>query len=542
MSRADAGWDYVIVGAGSAGCVMAERLSRDPKVRVLVLEAGGSNRHPLITLPKGIGKVTMQQRFTWYYPVGQRRLPDVPSVETWVRGRGLGGSSAVNGMIYVRGQAEDYDLWAREHGCTGWDAATMLGAFQQIENHELGAGDGRGTDGPLHISSGTYRYPLAEALIAAGESLGLPRRADLNGPDQEGIGYFSHNIKRGRRQSAAEVFLKPAMRRANVAVRTGALVDRIVLDGQRASGVEIVVDGRRERIAVAGEVILSAGVMASPAILQRSGIGPGALLSALGVPVIADSPNVGRRLQEHLGMSVPFRLNGVPGNNREFRGLRLLANALRYYLTRTGPLATGPYEVGAFVRARPQSTRPDLQLYGSAFTFKRGDNPNFPVQLAQVEDEPGLTVYAQMLQLKSQGALAITAADPAAPLDIAPNWLSDPDDQDMAVASLRYVRRFAGQAAIAPYLGEELLPGADRQSDADLLDYARRFSRCGTHAVGVCGMGGAAEAVCDPDLRVRGVDGVRVIDCAAMPGLVSGNTNGPAMAFAWAAADRMLAR
>lgn len=542
MSRADARWDYVIVGAGSAGCVMAERLSRDPKVRVLVLEAGGSNRHPLITLPKGIGKVTMQQRFTWYYPVGQRRLPDVPSVETWVRGRGLGGSSAVNGMIYVRGQAEDYDLWAREHCCTGWDAATMLGAFQQIENHELGAGDGRGTDGPLHISSGTYRYPLAEALIAAGESLGLPRRADLNGPDQEGIGYFSHNIKRGRRQSAAEVFLKPAMRRANVAVRTGALVDRIVLDGQRASGVEIVADGRRERIAVAGEVILSAGVMASPAILQRSGIGPGALLSALGVPVIADSPNVGRRLQEHLGMSVPFRLNGVPGNNREFRGLRLLANALRYYLTRTGPLATGPYEVGAFVRARPQSTRPDLQLYGSAFTFKRGDNPNFPVQLAQVEDEPGLTVYAQMLQLKSQGALAITAADPAAPLDIAPNWLSDPDDQDMAVASLRYVRRFAGQAAIAPYLGEELLPGADRQSDADLLDYARRFSRCGTHAVGVCGMGGAAEAVCDPDLRVRGVDGVRVIDCAAMPGLVSGNTNGPAMAFAWAAADRMLAR
>lgn len=542
MSKADAGWDYVIVGAGSAGCVMAERLSRDPKVRVLVLEAGGSNRHPLITLPKGIGKVTMQQRFTWYYPVGQRRLPDVPSVETWVRGRGLGGSSAVNGMIYVRGQAEDYDLWAREHGCTGWDAATMLGAFQQIENHELGAGDGRGTDGPLHISSGTYCYPLAEALIAAGESLGLPRRADLNGPDQEGIGYFSHNIKRGRRQSAAEVFLKPAMRRANVAVRTGALVDRIVLDGQRASGVEIVVDGRRERIAVAGEVILSAGVMASPAILQRSGIGPGALLSALGVPVIADSPNVGRRLQEHLGMSVPFRLNGVPGNNREFRGLRLLANALRYYLTRTGPLATGPYEVGAFVRARPQSTRPDLQLYGSAFTFKRGDNPNFPVQLAQVEDEPGLTIYAQMLQLKSQGALAITAADPAAPLDIAPNWLSDPDDQDMAVASLRYVRRFAGQAAIAPYLGEELLPGADRQSDAELLDYARRFSRCGTHAVGVCGMGGAAEAVCDPDLRVRGVDGVRVIDCAAMPGLVSGNTNGPAMAFAWAAADRMLAR
>lgn len=534
------GWDYVIVGAGSSGCVLAERLSRNPAARVLVVEAGGTNNHPLITLPKGIGKVTLNQRFTWYYPVGQRRLPELPSVETWVRGRGLGGSSAVNGMIYVRGQAEDYDLWTREHGCTGWDAGVMLEAFQRIENHEMGAGDGRGTDGPLHISSGTFRYPLAEAMIEAGERLGLPRRADLNGPDQEGIGYFSHNIHKGRRQSAAEVFLKPAMRRPNVQVRTGILADRIVFDGKRATGLEVIVDGRRETIPVAGEVILSAGVMASPAILQRSGVGSGALLSGLGIQTLADSPNVGGRLRDHLGMSVPYRLQGVPGNNREFRGLGLMRNVLRYYLARTGPLATGPYEVGAFVRARPQSTRPDLQLYGSAFTFKRGDNPNFPVQLAQVEDEPGLTVYGQMLQLKSEGTIAITSADPSAPLDVKPEWLSDPDDQDMAVASLRYIRRFAAQAPIAPFLKEELLPGRHLESDDDLLDYARRFSRCGTHAVGVCAMGGDDSAVCDPNLRVRGVEGVRVVDCSSIPGLVSGNTNGPAMAFGWAAADRIL--
>ena len=534
------GWDYVIVGAGSSGCVLAERLSRNPATRVLVVEAGGTNNHPLITLPKGIGKVTLNQRFTWYYPVGQRRLPELPSVETWVRGRGLGGSSAVNGMIYVRGQAEDYDLWTREHGCTGWDAGVMLNAFQSIENHEMGAGDGRGTDGPLHISSGTFRYPLAEAMIEAGERLGLPRRADLNGPDQEGIGYFSHNIHKGRRQSAAEVFLKPAMRRPNVQVRTGVLADRIVFDGKRATGLEVIVDGRRETIPVAGEVILSAGVMASPAILQRSGVGPGALLSGLGIQTLADSPNVGGRLRDHLGMSVPYRLQGVPGNNREFRGLGLMRNVLRYYLARTGPLATGPYEVGAFVRARPQSTRPDLQLYGSAFTFKRGDNPNFPVQLAQVEDEPGLTVYGQMLQLKSEGTIAITSADPSAPLDVKPEWLSDPDDQDMAVASLRYIRRFAAQAPIAPFLKEELLPGRHLESDDELLDYARRFSRCGTHAVGVCAIGGDDRAVCDPNLRVRGVEGVRVVDCSSIPGLVSGNTNGPAMAFGWAAADRIL--
>lgn len=533
-------WDYVIVGAGSSGCVLAERLSRNPSTRVLVLEAGGTNEHPLITLPKGIGKVTLRERFTWYYPVGQRRVPELPSVETWVRGRGLGGSSAVNGMIYVRGQAEDYDLWNREQGCSGWDSSVMLDAFQRIENHEMGAGDGRGTDGPLHISSGTFRYPLAEAMIEAGQKLGLPRRADLNGPDQEGIGYFSHNIHKGRRQSAAEVFLKPAMRRPNVTVRTGVLADRIVFNGKRATGLEVIAGGRRETIPVAGEVILSAGVMASPAILQRSGIGPGSLLNGLGIPTLADSPNVGGRLRDHLGMSVPYRLQGVPGNNREFQGLGLVRNVLRYYLTRTGPLATGPYEVGAFVRARPQSTRPDLQLYGSAFTFKRGDNPNFPVQLAKVEDEPGLTIYGQMLQLKSEGSIAITSTDPDAPLDVKPEWLSDPDDQDMAVASLRYIRRFATQAPIAPFLKEELLPGGHLETDAQLLDYARRFSRCGTHAIGVCAMGGDDSAVCDPNLRVRGVEGVRVVDCSSMPGLVSGNTNGPAMAFGWVAADRIL--
>ena len=528
-------WDYIIVGAGSSGCVLAERLSANGRHRVLVLEAGGRDTSPLIHMPKGIGKLALNPRHAWHYKVEQRRMPDVPSTESWVRGKGLGGSSSINGMIYVRGQPEDYDAW-EQHGATGWNWAAMKAAYQAIEDHELGAGEGRGVGGPVHVSTGKYRYPLAEAMIAAGEQMGLRRKEDLNTEDQEGIGYYLHNIKDGRRQSASVVFLRPAEKRANVRLMTGVEVDRIVFEGTRAVAVEATVKGTPQRFTVGGEVILSAGAIVSPMILQRSGVGAAEDLQPLGIRLVADRPAVGRHMRDHLGLSLPHRLVGAEGNNREFRGLGLVRNVLRYYLSHTGPMATGPYEVGAFVRSHGAVTRPDLQLFWSAFTFKRTTNANMPVQLSEVDDEPGMTLYGQLIRLTSEGSIRIGGASAAAPPIIEPNWLTTPEDVETAVAAVRYMRRILQQPAIAPFVGEELLPGSQYQSDEQIAEAVRLYGRCGTHAVGSCGMGGE-DAVLDPELRVRGVSGVRVVDCSAMPSLISGNTNAPAMALGWRGAE-----
>ena len=530
-------WDYIIVGAGSSGCVLADRLSRNSNNRVLLLEAGGSDSSPLIHMPKGIGKLSIDPKHTWHHKVQQPRIAGEKATEVWVGGRGIGGSSSINGMIWIRGHPKDYDAWA-DAGATGWGWDTMKRAFRAVEDHEMGPGDGRGVGGPVHISSGTYRYPLAEAAIKAGEEMGLERKADLNSEHQEGIGYYSHNIYKGRRQSAAVAFLKPARRRPNLKVVTGCKVVRVLFDGRRAIGVEGELHGEPVRYRLRGEVILSAGCLISPVILQRSGIGPGNVLNAAGVDVLHESPNVGQHLRDHLGLSLPFRLKGVPGNNREFRKLGLVRNVIRYYLFHTGPLATGPYEVGGFVRTSPDKTRPDLQLFAGAFTFARKQDPNFPIQLSSVEKKPGMTFYGQLLRLESEGSIAINGKSVHEPIAIVPNWLATAADQKAAVNAVRYVRRLAGQPALAPYLADELSPGTQHQSDEAILDAVRHLSRAGVHYVGTCGMGGET-AVLDPDCRVRGVEGVRVVDCSAMPLLVSGNTNAPAIALAWQAANRM---
>lgn len=527
-------FDDIIVGAGSTGCVLANRLSADGRSRVLLLEAGpATERHPLVNMPKGMAKLLTRPRYTWAFPVAERRTPDTPSTEVWMRGKGLGGSGAVNGMIYSRGHRLDYEDWAASAGpAWGWDA--MRDAYRAVEDHQLGATDYRGAGGPMPVSAGTFRYPLAEAMIRAGEQLGLPRRDELNHPDLEGVGYYSHTIHRGRRVSPAEAFLAPARRRANLAVETGVLVDRVLVEGGRAVGVVCRVGDREVTYRARREVILSAGALMSPVLLQRSGIGPAALLRAVGVEVVVDSPNVGEGMREHLSFSMPHRLVGAPGLNRRYRGVGIVPGVLEYYARRTGPMATGPFEVGAFTRSGPDVDRPDIQLYLSAYTRRAGKR-------FTAEQEPGLTIYGQLLRQTSLGSVRLTSNRPTDLPAIAPNWLGTEHDRAKAVAMVRVMRRYVQQDALRPYVGTEVVPGAAVQDDDEVLDVFRRLSTSGLHAVATCAMGTDDTAVVDGRLRVRGVAGLRVADCSVMPGLVSGNTNGPAMALGWRAADVILA-
>lgn len=526
-------FDYVIVGAGAAGCVLAYRLSEDPQVSVALLEAGPSHKHPLIDMPKGLGKVLQNPKYTWPNPT-EPEAGTAGEVEYWLRGKVLGGSTSVNGMMYVRGQPADFDAIAASSS-DDWSWQHIGPAYAAMEAHELGADATRGAKGPLRISMPVMKTKLTEAMIAAGVALGVPRKQDVNTPDNgTGIGYAPSTIYKGRRESAATAFIDPIRDRSNLTVVTGALVDRVQFDGTRASSVLVQVNGVSETYAARRDIILAGGALSSPTILQRSGVGPAALLKQHGIAVVHDSPQVGQNLSEHRAILMQWKLREPLSQNLHFSGVRLLGVVAEYFLKKTGMMASATYEVGAWLKSKADLPRPDLQMLIAPFSF------DFPSKRTKLETFHGIHTVAYPLRPTSRGEVLLRSTDPADMPVLKPNYRATEEDRRAMIDMVRVARQYADQQPLRDLIEVETYPGPAATSDDDLIAAYDKLGSCGFHAVGSCRMGADAESVVDPQLRVRGVSGLRVMDTSIFPQIPSGNTNGPTMVMAWRAADVIL--
>jgi len=520
-------FDYVIIGAGPGGCVLANRLSADPAIRVALVEAGPPNRHYLIDMPKGFGKLLTGSPFVTHYPTE----PDATGqAYVWARGKTLGGSTSVNGMAYSRGQPEDYDGW-EAMSATGWGWKTMLKAFREIEDHELGADEMRGAGGPLHVGVNKIRHPVNDAVLEAARANGLPVRPDNNREDQTGIGPMAHMIKKAKRMSAADAFLAPVRRRPNLTVITDARANRILFEGRRATGVELAVAAGERRLSAAREVLVCAGAFETPKLLMLSGIGPAEQLKAHGIAVLQDSPSLGTNMAEHRGIALQYRLKGKLSHNPQFSGWRLILNGIRYYLTKTGVLSYGSHELMGFAKVAPQSRTADTQLFISPFSRVMGaPRPTF-------EKEPGAQCLIYPTRPTSRGTVTLRSADPADLPVITPNALHTDYDRHVSVEMVRYVRKLFATPPLADLVEAETLPGAEVESDEQILQAIRTKGTWGFHTCGTARMGSDAASVIDPQLRVRGVEGLRVVDASVFPTLPSCNTTAPVAALAWRAAE-----
>ena len=521
-------YDYIVVGAGSAGCVLAARLSEDPATRVLLLEAGPPDRSPWIHLPIGYGKTMWDPAVNWCFHTD----PD-PNMNGrriyWPRGKTLGGSSSINGLIYIRGQREDYDHWARL-GNAGWGYDDVLPYFIRSECNQRGVDAYHGGAGPLRVSDIGARNELIEAFIAGAAEEGVPRNDDFNGAVQEGAGYYQLNTWRGLRWSTAKGYLRPARRRTNLRVLTGAHATRVLFEGRRAVGVHYRHPGRDQQSRCKAEVLLCAGAIQSPQLLQLSGIGPAALLGQHGVAVLHHLPGVGENLQDHLQIRLIFESTRPTTNDRLNSWLGQAALGLQWLFYRSGPLAVGINQGACFMRALPsESATPDTQFHVATLSADMAGGKVHPFS--------GLTMSICQLRPESRGHIRIRSADPFEPPAMQPNYLATERDRRTTVAGMKAARAIAASAAMRPFIKREVKPGPEARDDAALLEFCRNHGATIFHPSGTCKMGSDAMAVLDERLRVRGVAGLRVVDASAMPTLVSGNTNAPVVMMAEKAAD-----
>lgn len=533
----EASFDYIIVGAGSSGSVLADRLSSSGKHRVLVLEAGGTDLRFYVQMPLGYGKTFYDSRVNWMYEAeadpglnGQR--------DYYPRGKLLGGSSSINAMVYIRGHRDDYEDW-RAVGNAGWGWSDVLPAYKAMEDYSAGDPGLRGRGGPLHISDlGDQAHPLCQPYIRAAEAAGLAYTPDFNGANQEGVGLYQFTIKQGRRLSAARAFLRPAMKRKNLHVETHAQATRILFEGRRAVGVAYVRNGQRLEVR-AREVIVAGGAINSPQLLQLSGIGPGALLQSLGIPVLHDNPNVGARMQDHHGINYTWRMK-VPTLNDELRPWwGKLKAGLQYLLTRKGPLSLSINQGGGFFRTSPDLPRPNMQLYMQAFSTlipKAGERP-----ILNPDPFSGLSLGLSNCRPTSTGSVMIKSPDPFTHPKIVFNAYSTERDVTEMLAAVKFLRVIADQEPLKALMAEELRPGPGVTSDDALIDDFRQRSGTVYHHSCTCRMGpDPVQSVVDTSLRVHGTEGLRVCDASVFPNLIAGNTNAPSMMMGWRGAELIL--
>ena len=524
-------YDYVVIGAGSAGCVLANRLSADPRHRVLLIEAGGRDNYHWIHIPVGYLYCIGNPRTDWGFRTGAEPGLGGRSL-LYPRGRVLGGCSSINGMIYMRGQAADYDGW-RQMGCTGWGWDDVLPVFMAHEDHYRGGDDHHGAGGELRVETARIRWAVLDAFMDAAEQAGIPRSDDFNRGDNEGGGYFDVTQRRGWRWSAARAFLRPVLGRPNLRVMTDAPVERLVIQDGAVAGVVFHHKGHRQQVRAIRETVLAAGAIGSVQVLEQSGIGRGAVLQAAGITPQVEVPAVGENLQDHLQLRLVYKVRGVPTlNEQASRFWGKAAIGLEYVLKRSGPMSMAPSQLGIFARSGPDKATADLEFHVQPVSLDKFGDPVHPF--------PAMTASVCNLRPESRGSVHVTGPDFRAHPAISPNYLSTPADREVAVRAIRLARRIAAQPAFARFDPEEHLPGIAFQTEEDLVKAAGAIGTTIFHPVGTCRMGADDGSVVDPRLRMRAVGRLRIADASVMPVIVSGNTNAPVMMIAEKAARMML--